>query len=86
MDIYESNSSGERDLFGVRLSGLKKYQLFAPNLLPLGDGVNQYLLPVPGSSTYKHQYQYYFAAYFNLLNTMPGAHFRIYDLDKTNLG
>jgi hypothetical protein len=86
MDVYESNSSGERDLFGIRLKGLKRYELFAPNFLPLGDGESQYLVPVPGTATYKHQYQYYLAFYGNLLNTEPGAHFRIYDLDKTNLG
>lgn len=86
MDIYESNSCGETDLFGLRMNAFKRYELFAPNLLPLGDGESQYLLPVPGTSTYKHQYQFYFAAYFNLLNLQPAANFRIYSLDKSNLG
>lgn len=86
MDIYESNSCGERDLFGIRLSSFKRYENFAPNLLPLGDGESQYLVPVPGSSTYKHQYQFYLAFYGNLLVTQPAANFRISDLVKTNLG
>lgn len=86
MEIYESNSCGERDMFGIRLSAFKRYELFAPNLLPLGDGESQYLLPVPGSATYKHQYQFYFAFYGNLLVTEPGANWRIYNLDKTGLG
>ncbi len=86
MDIYESNSCGERDLFGIRLSSFRRYELFAPNLLPLGDGKSQYLLPVPGTSTYKHQYQFYFAFYGNILCEQPAANFRIYNLDKTNLG
>lgn len=86
MDVYESNQCGERDLFGLRLSSFKRYSLFEPNLLPLGDGESQYLLPVPGSSTYKHQYQFFFAFYGNLLCTQPAANFRIYNLDKTNLG
>lgn len=86
MDIYESNSCGERDMFGIRLSSLKRYELFAPNLLPLGDGESQYLLPVPGSSTYKHQYQFYYAFYGNLMVIEPGANWRIYNLDKTGLG
>jgi hypothetical protein len=86
MDIYESNSCGERDLFGIRLSAFKRYELFAPNLLPLGDGESQYLVPVPGTGTYKHQYQYYFGFYGNILCTQPAANFRIYNLDKTNLG
>lgn len=86
MDIYESNSCGERDLFGIRLSSFKRYEVFAPGLLPLGDGESQYLLPVPGSSTYKHQYQYYFAFYGNLFCEQPAANFRISSLDKTNLG
>jgi hypothetical protein len=85
MDIYESNNCGERDMFGVRLSGLKRYEVFAPNLLPV-DGESQYLITVPGTNTIKHQFQYYFAFYGNLLNTMPNSHFRIYDLDKANLG
>lgn len=86
MSVHESNSCGERDLFGLRLSSFRRYSLFEPNLLPLGDGESQYLLPVPGSSTYKHQYQFYFAFYGNLLNVQPAANFRIYNLDKTNLG
>ena len=86
MDIYESNNCGERDLFGIRLSSFRRYSLFEPNLLPLGDGESQYLVPVPGSSTYKHQYQFYFAFYGNTLCEQPAANFRVYDLDKTNLG
>lgn len=86
MDIHESNSCGERDLFGIRLDAFKRYELFAPGLLPLGDGESQYLLPVPGTNTWKHQYQYFFAFYGNLLNVQPAANFRIYDLLKTNLG
>jgi hypothetical protein len=85
-EIYESNSCGERDLFGIRMSSFKRYELFAPNLLPLGDGESQYLLPVPGTATYKHQYQFYFAFYGNLLATNPSSNFRIYNLDKSNLG
>lgn len=86
MDIYESNSCGERDMFGVRLSSFRRYSLFEPNLLPLGDGESQYLVPVPSGSTYKHQYQFFFAFYGNLLCEQPAANFRIYNLDKTNLG
>jgi len=86
MDIYESNSCGERDLFGLRLSSMRRYSLFEPNLLPLGDGESQYLVPVPGSSTYKHQYQFFFAFYGNLLVEQPAANFRIYNLTKDNLG
>jgi hypothetical protein len=86
MDVYESNSCGERDLFGLRLSSFERYEMFAPNLLPLGDGESQYLVPVPGTNTYKHQYQFYFAFYGNFLCKQPAANFRIYNLDKTNLG
>jgi hypothetical protein len=86
MDIYESNSCGERDAFGIRMSAFKRFSLFEPNLLPLGDGESQYLVPVPGSATYKHQYQFYYAFYGNLMVVEPGANFRIYNLDKTNLG
>lgn len=86
MSVYESNSCGERDVFGMRLSSFRRYSLFEPNLLPLGDGESQYLLPVPGTATYKHQYQFYFAFYGNLLCTQPAANFRIYNLDKSNLG
>lgn len=86
MDIYESGNCGERDMFGLRLSSLQRYELFAPNLLPLGDGESQYLVPVPGTNTYKHQFQFYFAFYGNLLVTQPAANWRIYDLTKTDLG
>lgn len=85
MDIHESNNCGERDMFGVRLSGLKRYEVFAPNLLPV-DGESQYLITVPSTNTVKHQYQYFYAFYGNILNTMPTAHWRLYDLDKANLG
>lgn len=85
-EIYESNSCGERDLFGLRMSSFQRYELFAPNLLPLGDGESQYLVPVPGSGTFKHQYQFYFAFYGNLLNVQPAANFKVYNLDKANLG
>jgi hypothetical protein len=86
MDIYESNGCGERQLYGLRLSQLKRFTAFEPGLLPLGDGESQYLLPVPGTNTYKHQYQYYFAFYGNVLNLQPAAHFLVDSLDKTNLG
>lgn len=86
MDIYESNSCGERNLFGIRMSAFKRFELFSPNLLPLGDGESEYLLPVPGTGTYKHQYQYYFGFFGNLFVTQPAANFLIDTLDKTSLG
>jgi hypothetical protein len=86
MDIYESNGCGERQLYGLRLSALKRFTVFEPGLLPLGDGESQYLVPVPGTNTYKHQYQYYMAFYGNVLNLTPASHFLVDALDKTNLG
>lgn len=82
MDIYEANTCGERNLFGIRLSAFKRFELFAPNLLPLGDGESQYLVPVPGTNTYKHMYQYFFGFFGNILNVQPAANFLIDTLTK----
>lgn len=86
MPIYTSNNCGERDMFGIRLNAFKRYSLFEPNLLPCNDE-GQYLIMTPtATGGYKHEYQFYFAFYGNLLVTLPAANWRIYNLDKTNLG
>lgn len=84
--INLSNACGERDIWGLRLSALRRYSIFEPNLLDLGGVNGGFLMPRPAGTTYKHEYLYFMAFYGNLFIEKPTSCFRYKNLDKANLG
>lgn len=84
--INQANNCGQRDIYGIRLSAFRRYELYAPNLLNMDGGDNGWLMPRPAGTTYKHEYLYFFGFYGNMYIKKPTSCFRYYNLDITNLG
>lgn len=83
--IYMSQECGERDIWGLRMSAMRRFSLFEPNLISLTGNENGWLMPPPSGSSYQHAYLYWFAFYGNLFISDPRACFRYTNLAKAGL-
>lgn len=84
MRVREDVDSGVSEMWGLRLSTLKRYALFEPGMMEIIPG--SMLAPKPGSSNYYHIYQYAFAFIGNMAVTNPAANFLISNLAYSALG
>jgi hypothetical protein len=84
MRIREDVDCGQSEMWGLRMSTLRRYSLFEPGLMEIIPGMM--LAPKPGASNYYHIYQYAFAFIGNMGVTQPNANFLITNLAYASLG